>query len=276
MNQILFQQTGGFPINTQVFGAMQQSYQLLNSLGELAGNHAIISGCKPLGNRISDGVLYINGELLEFRESTLSDFVVIRQEEQTDVFEDGSTRPILYKRYAIFGSSTSENEYPWGLFRRVFPTTEIQQTINKLEERLQTLEEKKSPVPLGLVAIWGKPASEPIPEGWQEYIPLRGRFPLGWDPNDSDFRGEILSGGGEKTHRLTIDEMPRHSHSYDDIYYSEAHGTISVPNRFGSARSDNDNGGHQMRRTSLETGGNRPHNNMPPYRIIKYIEFIGF
>ena len=27
---------------------------------------------------------------------------------------------------------------------------------------------------------------------------------------------------------------------------------------------------------SSEAGGNQPHNNMPPYRIIKFIEFIGF
>ena len=31
-----------------------------------------------------------------------------------------------------------------------------------------------------------------------------------------------------------------------------------------------------MTRTSAGTGGDQPHNNMPPYRVVQFIEYVGF
>lgn len=276
MNRVNYEQTGGFPLDTTNLNFLQNCFGLLNSLGELAGNKAIISGCEKVGNTtITNGVVFLNGEILEFKGGTLGTSVIIKEEAVSGTFEDGSFKPIEITRYMTFGSSTPEKTFAWEDFKRFDNLIQNAEKIADFETRLKALETKKSPIPIGLIAIWGKPASELIPEGWKECTDLRGRFPLGWNPDDEDFN-ELGKVGGEKTHTLTIDEIPTHTHSYEDIYYSENYGTVALPNNIGSNKTDNDNRGMQMRRTSYATGGDKPHNNMPPYRIVKYIEFVGF
>ena len=275
MDNIKFNQTGGFPLDTDIMGAMQTAYSLFNSLGNLAGNKAIISGCTVAGSSVSDGVVFINGEVLPFRGGSQSANVFIKEEAESRIFEDGSSKPVIVKRYATFGTSTPDKTYPWADFVRVENLIENGIKHADFEARLKALENKKSPVPIGLIAIWGKPASEPIPEGWRECTDLRGRFPLGWNPNDTDFN-TIGKEGGDKKHRLTIEEMPRHHH----IQGSEA-----LYNNFGGGQNVNKwrlQTHHSYENQSVvgantsSVGGNKPHNNMPPYRIIRFIEFVGF
>ena len=265
MNKLNFNQTGGFPMSTNILDAVQTAYSLFNHLGSLAGELVIISGCIITGDTVSDGAVYINGELLEFKGGSISTNVIIKEETESRVFEDGATKPIIYKRYAGFGSSTPEKTFKWEDFKRV--DNLINQGVKNadFEKRIKALENKKSPVPIGLIAIWGKPASEPIPEGWKECTDLRGRMPLGWNPDDTDFN-ELLKNDGEKTHQLTIAEMPAHSHKLPaSPHRSESGGGWFQTNGSGAGWYD-----------SQTTGGNQPHNNMPPYRIIKFIEFVGF
>lgn len=71
--------------------------------------------------------------------------------------------------------------------------------------------------------------------------------------------------------------MPAHNHRYGDIYYSEANGTVTVPNNFGTnGKSDNDNRGYELKRDSENTGSGQGHNNVQPTRIVKFIRFVGF
>ena len=272
MNIVRYKQTGGFPLDTNNLDFLQSSFHILNTLGNLAGDMVIISGCETAGNTVSNGVVYVNKEVLEFRGGSLSANVFIKEEEVSGTFEDGSFKPIEITRYVTFGSSTPEKTFKWEDFKRV--DNLIQQGVKNadFEKRIKALENKKSPVPIGLIAIWGKPASEPIPEGWKECTDLRGRMPLGWNPDDTDF-SELLKNDGEKTHQLTIAEMPAHSHSGKTLTPSEAvgihwDGHDGIGFRPGSANNSPGD-------TGL-TGGNQPHNNMPPYRIIKFIEFVGF
>ena len=284
MNKLNFNQTGGFPMSTNILDAVQTAYSLFNHLGSLAGELVIISGCVITGNTVSDGAVYINGELLEFKGGSISTNVVIKEETESGVFEDGATKPIIYKRYAGFGSSTPEKTFKWEDFKRVENLIENTKKNADFEKRIKDLENKKSPVPIGLIAIWGKPASEPIPEGWKECTDLRGRMPLGWNPDDADF-SELLKNAGEKTHQLKVQELPAHRHHT----ISNNHGNGSqrnYANGLYTARINQDNGkdDYMLSGTSVEpniapsseAGGNQPHNNMPPYRIIKFIEFIGF
>lgn len=88
---------------------------------------------------------------------------------------------------------------------------------------------------------------------------LKGRVITGIDSNDTDF--DVLGEtGGEKTHTLTVDEMPQHYHDYGNYidWYTKGgmQGIISVG---GSA-------GH-----TTATGGNQSHNIMQPYIVLNYI-----
>ena len=265
MNVVRYKQTGGFPLDTNNLDFLQSSFHILNTLGNLAGDMVIISGCETTGNTVSNGVVYVNKEVLEFRGGSLSANVFIKEEAVSGTFEDGSFKPIEITRYVTFGSSTPEKTFKWEDFKRV--DNLIKQGVKNadFEKRIKALENKKSPVPIGLIAIWGKPASEPIPEGWKECTDLRGRMPLGWNPDDVDF-SELLKNAGEKTHQLTIAEMPTHSHKLPaSPRRSESGGGWFQTNGSGAGWYD-----------SQTTGGNQPHNNMPPYRIIKFIEFVGF
>ena len=79
MNKINFNQTGGFPLSTNILDAMQSAYAIFNQLGSLAGNKAIISGCEQLGNTIADGVIFLNGEILPFKGGAIGSSIIIKE-----------------------------------------------------------------------------------------------------------------------------------------------------------------------------------------------------
>ncbi len=230
MNNINFSQTGGFPLDTNLLDFMQKSYQILQVFGELAGNYSILQGCKQTGSTVSDGVVYINGEVLPFKGSSGSN-VVIKTEKRALQFEDGNNNEVEEIRYATFGVSSTS--YKWVKFKRPLNLFQIEETTKDLDKkdkdlgeadsellkRLKKLEDKVAKiVPLGLVAIWRRPANE-IPEGWQECTDMRGRVPVGYDVNytsgadEIDYRlNEKGYAGGKREHQLTVEEMPKHRH----------------------------------------------------------------
>ena len=276
MNIVRYKQTGGFPLDTNNLDFLQSSFHILNTLGNLAGDMVIISGCETTGNTVSNGVVYVNKEVLEFRGGSLSANVFIKEEAVSGTFEDGSFKPIEITRYVTFGSSTPEKTFAWADFKRFDNLVENAKKNLDFEKRLKALETKKSPIPIGLIAIWGKPASEPIPEGWKECTDLRGRMPLGWNPDDADF-SELLKNDGEKTHQLKVQELPVIEGGFETVTHMTRLGT-GVVRGVSGGQAQIAGGASQWLHEQMELkfGGNQPHNNMPPYRIIKFIEFVGF
>lgn len=119
MDNIKFNQTGGFPLDTDILGAMQTSYGLFNQLGSLAGDLTILAGCEEVGNNVSEGIVFIAGEVLPFKGGTRGTTVIIAERTEDRIFEDGVIKTVIYRREAIFGSSTSGKTYQWEDFKRI-------------------------------------------------------------------------------------------------------------------------------------------------------------
>jgi len=105
-----------------------------------------------------------------------------------------------------------------------------------------------------------------------------GRFPLGEDPTGQTIFGHpdypISRGdrGGEDRHVLTENEMPSHDHPRNPSGHTEYY----VDTLAGSFGYRTDSVAHYgLANTTGITGGDLPHENMPPYQAVKFIIFSG-
>lgn len=188
MNKINFNQTGGFPLSTNILDAMQSAYAIFNQLGSLAGNKAIISGCEQLGNTVADGVIFLNGEILPFKGGTIGTSVIIKEESESRVFEDGATKPVIFKKYVTFGSSLPEKTFVWAEFKRVDNLLDLTEKkaekieLDKSIKRIEKLEEQKPMIGEIKQGIFDL---ENLPPGW---------FHCNGQNGTPDLRGYFLRG----------------------------------------------------------------------------------
>ena len=142
--------------------------------------------------------------------------------------------------------------------------------------------------PSGGIIIWSG-SSDNIPTGWalcngENNTPdLRDRFVLG--AGNSYTIGDV---GGESSHKLTVDEMPSHTH--EERLVENTNSTTgkmyiyAAPcgsgNQYSSGKSFSRFAVSELTATAQYplrsitttfTGGSSPHNNMPPYYALCYI-----
>jgi microcystin-dependent protein len=90
---------------------------------------------------------------------------------------------------------------------------------------------------------------------------LKGRIPVGLDASQVEF-DTLGETGGSKTHALTVEEMPSHSHGQRAISNNTA-GTAGIQG--GSAASTTTIG------STVAAGGGIGHNNLQPYLVLRYM-----
>ena len=88
----------------------------------------------------------------------------------------------------------------------------------------------------------------------------QGRTLVGLDENDNDFK-TVGNTGGEKTHKLTVDEMPSHHH------FIGGYSNDSGSKYYYIFKSSNTSYGSK---NTSDVGGDQAHNNLQPY-LVTYI-----
>lgn len=86
-----------------------------------------------------------------------------------------------------------------------------------------------------------------------------GKVLVGIDSTDTDFNN-IGKTGGEKTHTLTVNEMPEHSHQMP--FYSGGNGGYQAGQTTAPETT--------IYRQTEFAGGGQPHNNLQPYQVVAY------
>lgn len=95
---------------------------------------------------------------------------------------------------------------------------------------------------------------------WERF---KGLVALGVDENDTNMDA-VGKTGGEKTHTLTTQEMPSHTHGLNN-------NTLVNRNITGTGGAQGSNTVQGATITANNTGGGQAHNNMQPYEIVGYM-----
>ena len=97
---------------------------------------------------------------------------------------------------------------------------------------------------------------------------LRGKVTIGKDSTDADF-DTLGNTGGEKTHTLTVNEMPSHMHNImTNANWNSLDSTYNHLAR-GSNGTDELKDGTEF--GARASGGSQPHNNLQPYIVTNFI-----
>lgn len=280
MKHINFLNTGGFPLEQETLGAMQEAYKTLQSLGQLAGDKAIVKGCVIAGTTVADGFIYWDGELLEFRGGQLQTNVIIVEEIATAEFEDGDNKDTYFTRYATFGAGVGSAL--WADFNRVYPLTSAL-FIDEVRMYAGVIND----IPWGWYLM----------DGGNGTTDMRDKFPVPYNPDTVDY-DTIGKEGGLKEVALTEAQMPSHNHTGSANSAGSHHhrlkdgaggsatntitaggGNLSGQDTPTNWVDDNsiieDAGSHTHTLTINNKGGGEAHENRPPFKVVAFIQFKG-
>lgn len=281
MNTINFIQTGGVPLTNNVAAEFEKAYSIFNAYGAMAGDKTIISGCVKNGTAVSDGFVYVKGELFYFEGGNESENVFLNVENVDKVFEDQTTKTLIKIRSIKFGNAT-ENVWSWSEFKRIDTMLSLMARLDTLESS-QTITNAKLAIFTqgGVVFPWFK-AVEDIPEGFAPVWNIAGKTIVGLDPNDTDFDtvGKLF---GSKKHKLTTSELPKHRFKLAVTTGQNSYPPLNPSNSLATINNQGNDGNYLLGGTtgeptvgqSSEVGGDLYHNNVQPSIVANYIEWVG-
>lgn len=140
---------------------------------------------------------------------------------------------------------------------------EIKKIQDDWEKKIKSLEEKQEKNrPVGSIYISDDEENPADIFGYGKWTRIaKGMTLVGVDEEDEDFNTSGNT-GGEKKHKLTLAEMPKHRHRYTK---RDCYTAMIDPAAGGAGREPNST--ESSAYTSYE-GGDEAHNNMPPYYTV--------
>ncbi len=256
--RLLQQPTKNFPIDCETLDTLQSNTAVVQVLGNIVGDKAILYGCEPElnGAERRPGYVFLRtrdfpeGEVVWWEGGPVSGVMNLCKE-PVSVTAQGIAFDEAYTIRSLRHGSGAE-EYSWADFRQY-------KTPGQLEDEIRTLDQLKDEIttikttldgmyiePLGIIKMWAGPVDK-IPEGYAlcdgrsllifDYpylhyaisptgsggshfnLPdLRGRFVVGLDPGDSEYAQNGNTGGSEAV-TLTMAQIPQHDHDLHAVNY---------------------------------------------------------
>ena len=133
------------------------------------------------------------------------------------------------------------------------------QKLIKADIKNQALECLKLAYPIGQPYITQSNTNPSTILGFGTWERVKGKVLVGLDEDDTDFN-TIGKTGGEKTHTLTVNEIPAHSH----IIRNGSNGLDG-----GSDWAVSNSGSSNWQ--TANAGGGQAHNNLQPYKVVGYM-----
>jgi microcystin-dependent protein len=293
MKELITTNTGGHPavlndLRWSANGIYQAFQGMLAAFDPDLQNVLILSGCEQT----------INNNVITIQEGYVSFFGEICYVPAHSFASPNTAQKVYWRRITIYdneGLKTYQNGSVVDTYAERIAKKEAHQNPppDTYEAALsrniyQIINKNIDSVPERAILMWSG-AIGTIPTGYtlcdgQNGTPdLRGRFVLGvdprsvnpsngiWDPN----YGNVGNTGGEKSHKLTVDEMPSHQHSIDieqSTSIPSDPSALIIPNAF---QGTGDYDPVDVAGATGSKGENLPHNNLPPYYVIAFIMKVG-
>lgn len=275
MNRQEFTLNESFPLSTQTMAFMQDMITATTQLSRIGGDNYILSGCTKTGNTIAPGIIVVKGEPIPFEGGVESPNITIVETIEDITANNVSFNRARVKRSARFATGTSTNYLTWANF---LPLSTNQQ-LNESKATIQYVNDEiakitAGSIPSGIIAMWSGAIAE-IPKGWalcngdpaNKTPDLRSKFIVGYNRDDADYN-TIGSTGGEKEVKLSVEQMPSHTHTVSQTaldtgpdhvdsfgVFATVLETVTTPKDIGMDK----------------TGGDQPHENRPPYYVLAFI-----
>lgn len=282
MNKIDFLKYTTFPLDSNTMDFMQKMIETVVGMSAVCGEKVIVSGCTVNGNHVSDGLVIVRGELLEFKGDVRMDKVYIEETREQVVCLEEAFDDLYIHRCVKFGNGDGVNNFNWSEFRYLDDIPALMGKIAGLQSgktdkgHSHTISDitnlPVSVVPKGLIAMWSG-STTAIPSGWTLcnkgyvyqgiFVPnLSGRFVVGYDPLHVDYK-LVGNKGGLEAVTLGIEQIPPHDHNYSTYVYGGS-------DKFNFAYKYNSECVWKQYTTS-KSGGGKAHENRPPYYVLAYI-----